>query len=136
MAKKAPDTRSHDELLARIDADVRSFKRRTSLFSMLAVLMISSQVTVATFSTMLTVSEYYELGYVFSAITALLVTLEGALAVRERAASAFTAVHRLDGIRLQLLNDDAEMSPYWQEYTDTHASRKVNYLEGIFMPFL
>jgi len=38
------------------------------------------------------------MGYIFSGLTALLLTIEGALAVRERAASAFVTVNRLRGI--------------------------------------
>ena len=123
-----------DLLLERVNKDLISFKRRTSVFSVMAVLFIVGQVGSATASTMLTVSEYYDTGFVFSALTALLVTIEGALAIRERAASSFSSVQRLEGIRFQIMHADMESSPLWEEYTATHASRKVNYIEGIFMP--
>jgi len=65
-------------------------------------------------------------------------TIEGALAVRERAASAFVTVNRLRGIQLQLEFSGGPLgpSPAWMEYADVNSSRKVNYIEGIFMPWL
>lgn len=127
---------SSDELLlSKVDEDLKSFKRRTSVFSVLAVVFIMGQISSATASTFLTIGEYYENGFIFSAMTALLVTVEGALAVRERASSAFNTVHRLEGIRFQITHANAATSPLWEEYTSAHASRKINYLEGIFMPW-
>tara|TARA_B100000787_G_C16112907_1_gene258933 strand:+ start:20 stop:412 length:393 start_codon:yes stop_codon:yes gene_type:complete len=126
---------SEQFLLERVDEDLISFKRRTSVFSLLAVIFIFGQVTSATVSTFLTVGEYYENGFVFSAITALLVTIEGALAIRERASSTFSSVHRLEGIRFQIMHADTNSSPLWEEYTSAHSNRKINYLEGIFMPW-
>tara|TARA_B100000787_G_scaffold121074_1_gene90972 strand:- start:2501 stop:2899 length:399 start_codon:yes stop_codon:yes gene_type:complete len=126
---------TNDILLGKVNEDLISFKRKTSIFSVLAVVFIIGQISSATISTFLTVGEYYENGFIFSAMTALLVTVEGALAVRERAASSFNSVHRLEGIRFQIIHADAATSPLWEEYTAAHANRKINYLEGIFMPW-
>lgn len=120
-------------LLEKVDADILSFKRRTSIFSLLSVCFIFAQISAATLSTMLVVSEYFETGYVFSAIAALLITVEGSLGIRERAASTFSTVHRLQAIKVRIENVGSTSSPLWEEYAETHILRKVNYVEGMFM---
>lgn len=139
MSATTKNQGSDDEaaLLSRVEADILSFKRRTAIYSFFSLVFVVSQVSVATASTMFLVSEYFELGYIFSAITALLVTIEGSLAVRERAASSFATVQRLRGIHLQIRHvpdPDSRLAPLWEDFADALASRKLNYVEGIFMP--
>lgn len=128
-----PLSADEQHLLHRVEADVKAFKLRTAIFSAIALLFVLAQITTATFATMLSISQYLEMGYVLSGVTALLVTMESTLGIRERAASAFATVQRLEGIRLQLVEASFSSSPLWQEYSDTHASRRLNYIEGLFI---
>ena len=88
-------------------------------------------------ATVLSISEYIEYAYVFSAVSALLITIEGTFGIRERAASTFSTVNRLKGIQGQLQFSNVRLTPslddIWAEYSSIHADRKVNYLEGIMM---
>jgi hypothetical protein len=132
------DQDDHIALLQLVRDDLRSQRRRTSVLCVFALAFLIAQVSTATISTMMTLSDYFEMGYIFSGLTALLLTIEGALQVRERAASAFVAVNRLRGIQLQLEHSSGPLGPSsaWMEYADVNSSRKVNYIEGIFMPWL
>jgi hypothetical protein len=121
-------------LLHRVTADLRSFKRRTSVYCAVSLAMVLAQTATATASTVLGFSGNFESSFTLSAITALLVGLDGTVGIRERAASAFATVQRLEGIRLQLTQADGVTSWLWQEYSDTHSFRRVSYIEGIFLP--
>ena len=126
-----------ESLRNRVERDLRTFKIRCGVYSSLSVIFILSEVTTACMATVLSISEYIQYAYVFSAISALLITIEGTFGVRERAASTFSTVNRLRGIENNLeligLRTYAKLDDMWLEYNSIHADRKVNYLEGIMM---
>lgn len=122
----------------RVDQDLRSFKTRCGVYCALSLIFILSEVTTACMATVLSISQYIEYAYVFSAISALLITIEGTFGVRERAASTFSTVNRLQGIQnhIQMYNsvrNSNSLDELWTEYNSIHADRKVNYLEGIML---
>ena len=120
----------------RVDQDLRSFKVRCGVYCSLSLIFILSEVTTACMATVLSISQYIEYAYVFSAVSALLITIEGTFGIRERAASTFSTVNRLKGIQnnIQMHNSitrNHNLDELWTEYNSIHSDRKVNYLEGV-----
>ena len=130
------DSNVSTSLQNRVDTDLRSFKIRCGVYCSLSVIFILAEITTACMATILSISQYIEYAYVFSAVSALLITIEGTFGIRERAASTFSTVNRLKGIQNHLqmyvtTTRNNNLDELWTEYNSIHADRKVNYLEGI-----
>ena len=118
-------------LLDRVQGEMAIFRRRTGIYSVASLLFILIEITTATFSTIASVQGLVSLGFVLSAVAALVLTVEVTVGVRERAIGAHTTFQRLRAIESTMLYGESD--PLWDEYNAIHAERKVNFVDGAIM---
>ena len=125
---------AYDErLLEKVKIDISLMKRRTAIYSLLSLILILSEISFAVFATMSTAFGEIAIGYSLSAAAALILTIDAALAVQQRAIGSHTALRRLIGIQNTMLYATSETSPLWDEYTALHSERRVSYIDGVLL---
>lgn len=113
----------------RVARDIAVYRRRRAIFSFLAILVVLSELTLAVALFLATLDDNLEYAIIVSSVSALVITFDIALAIRERAASHHATLNSLLGIRAQMRHPATSM--LWQEYHDVRSHQRINYIDAL-----
>lgn len=123
-------TLADPELDARLAVDIARARRRRTVFALLSVGVVASEVVLAAALLLATMRDAAEDAVSFAAISTFVLTFDAAFGLRERAAAHHAALLQLRGIRDQMRHPLT--SPLWQEYGAVRAYTRISYLEAVF----
>lgn len=125
-----------EDIPQRIEADLTRMRYRTSVYSCLALLTVTAQVTLALAAAAAAVLYNYEATAILSSLTALYVTTEATLGIREKASNSRSAVMRLRSLMRKSRHEHtSEEQAILDEYEEVIAQNS-GFVDGIFMACL
>lgn len=117
------------ELDRRVTSDIAVFRRRRAVFSFLSIFVVMSELTLAVALFLATLQDDLQSAVIASSVSALVVTFDIVLAIRERASCHHATLQTLLGIRAQMRKPESSL--LWQEYHDVQAMKRINYVDSL-----
>ena len=117
------------ELDLQLARDIAFFRRRRAIFAALAIVVVLGELTLSVALFLATLGDELESALIYSSASALVVTFDIALAIRERAASHHASLNSLIGIRAQMRHPQTSL--LWSEYHEVRARGRINYIDAL-----
>lgn len=123
-------------LVTRIESDIVRMRYRTGVYSFLALASVFVEVMLALAAAAAAVLYNYEATAILSSVTALYVTTEATLGIRERASNSRNAVLRLTSLLRKAKREHTDEDQLILDEYDELLSHNAGFVDGIFMACL